>query len=138
MDNVNAKKIILHAVKTTEPRWREFTEHWKDINEIFIRRGYEQQGFACSKLTEGLKARGIFTISKLGSILGKYKVAGKYDRLLAGSLVAPFYDGLRNGLGGKRGDYSKRPSVSSLIRNLGVRGGHSGNSFSICFRHAPI
>lgn len=103
MDRTQAKTIILNAVKTTEPRWREYVEHWKDINEVFIRRGYEQQGFLCSKLTVVLEERGIFSISKLGSILCQYKVAGKYNRQFAGSLTSEFYEGLRKGLGGEEG-----------------------------------
>lgn len=122
MDRTQAKTIILHAVKTTEPRWREYAEHWKDINEIFIRRGYEQQGFLCSKLTDALEVRGIFSIPKLGSILSRYEVSAKYDREFAGALTAEFYEGLRKGSGGEEGQLFEEAVREFFNKKLGSPG----------------
>lgn len=41
MDIENARKIILHAVKTTEPVWRDFSVHWDDMDKVFLSRAFE-------------------------------------------------------------------------------------------------
>ena len=67
-----AKRIILYVVKKTEWRWRQYDEHWDKIDEVFIRRGYEQGGFEAYKFAELLKQYKIFSIEKIGQILEKY------------------------------------------------------------------
>jgi len=67
-----AKRIILYVVKKTEWRWRQYDEHRDKIDEVFIRRGYEQGGFEAYKFAELLKQYDIFSIKKIGQILEKH------------------------------------------------------------------
>jgi len=95
MNVEQAKELILYVVKKTEPRWRQYLESYSDINEIFIRRGYEQGGFEFSKFSPLLHKKGIFSIEKIGSILDRYDGSRRYDRDFAGSLDSMFYSELR-------------------------------------------
>jgi hypothetical protein len=107
MDREQAKKIILHVVKETEPRWKLYDVEWNEIDDIFIQRGYEQGGFHCPRFCLSfLEQKGIFSTDKLGSILTNYGVS-QYNRKhrteYAGSLNAPFYLELQDGKYGKEG-----------------------------------
>ncbi len=97
MDTETAKEIITYVVTETKPRWQLFDEHWKDIDQNFIWRGYEQGGFETQKFTKILKQYGAFSISKLGSVLDSYEGDKKYKRAFAGSLDAPFYIEMKAG-----------------------------------------
>ena len=108
MDEMNveqAKKIILYAVEKTNPRWSEYDDswEWKNIDNVFIRKGYEQGGFAAFEFNELLKKKGISSIDKVGTILMKYNGGKKYSREYAGSLNTKFYRELRNRKFGEEG-----------------------------------
>lgn len=103
MDIEHAKKIISYVVKETERRWKEFDEDWDEIDEIFIRRGYEQGGFEAWKFAELLKEHDIFSIGKIGQILDKYKGNTKYNREFVGSLTSHFYQNMKTGVYGEEG-----------------------------------
>ena len=45
MNRAHARQIVQNAVETTRPRWRQYAQSWKDIDTVFIKHGYEQQGF---------------------------------------------------------------------------------------------
>ena len=51
MNPDHARRIVQNAVATTKPRWRCYDESWRDIDVIFIKRGYEQQGFRFFRFT---------------------------------------------------------------------------------------
>jgi hypothetical protein len=92
-----AKRIIENAVAATEPRWRQYAETWRDIDRIFIRRGYEQQGFRFFQFVPFLSDRGIFSVDVLGSLLNGPRVSVSYDPAYAKELTSPFYQELRAG-----------------------------------------
>ncbi len=94
----NAKKIILNAVKTTEPAWREYGVFWKDIDYIFIQRGYEQGGFETSEFSKLLEDERIFSTGKLGQILDNFDFEQKYNREFAGGLDKTFYQDYHNNI----------------------------------------
>lgn len=104
MDISQVKRIIEHAVKETKPLWEKWSESWNNIDEVFIRRGYEQIGFGAEKFAEVLKNEGICSIEKIGRILD-YKEGPKclYDRNFSGSLTSPLYEGMKNGEYGEEG-----------------------------------
>lgn len=98
-----AKVIIEHAVSSTRVRWKEYAVHLKDLNEIFLHRAFEQQGFEAFKFTPLLRAREVFSIDSLGSILEGTNLGLKYDEDKKG-FDSEFYQGLRKnkfGLAGK-------------------------------------
>lgn len=103
MDKSKARAIIQNAVETTKPRWSQYDESWKNINAIFIYRGYEQQGFQLFKLRPVLEKLDIFSIDKLGNILLIHPIRKNYSREFAGSLTAEFYSDLQKGLCGRDG-----------------------------------
>lgn len=104
MNKDEAKKIIEYVVKKTQSRWREYQIHWKDIDEVFIQRGYEQGGFEAWKFAELLKEHGISTIEKIGQILNNYKGDTRYNQSVAGSYYSPFYEDMKNGVYGIEGE----------------------------------
>ena len=91
MDKEQSKEIISYVVEKTEPRWEEYGETWDDIDEIFIRRGYEQGGFEFFKFYPLLEEGRIFSIDKLGSILDKFNGSKSYKRNYAGGFDKEFY-----------------------------------------------
>ena len=101
MNTEQAKKILHYVVEKTKPRWKQYDEDQNKINEVFIRRGYEQGGFEAWKFAELLKNQDIFSIEKIGLILDKYKGNTKYDCTFAGSLKDSFYKNMANGVYGK-------------------------------------
>ncbi|MGA1872018.1 MAG: hypothetical protein ACMUJM_26170 [bacterium] len=103
MNTTFAKRIIENAVATTEPRWRQYAETWHDIDSIFIRRGYEQQGFLFFRFVPFLADRGLFSIDVLGSLLDDTRVGTPYDPAYAKELTSPFYRELREGRFGANG-----------------------------------
>jgi hypothetical protein len=103
MNTTVARRIIENAVTTTEPRWRQYAEMWRDIDPIFIRRGYEQQGFRFFRFVPFLADRGLFSIDALGSLLGDTRIAASYDPAYAKELTAPFYQELQEGRFGGNG-----------------------------------
>lgn len=94
-----AKRLINYVVKTTKVRWLQYNEKYTDLDEIFIRRGYEQKGFECWKFIKILNSRDIRGIDDLGAILTDYDYNGKYERDIAGSLNGSFYQHLKEGRG---------------------------------------
>ncbi len=100
-----AKMVIDHVVITTKVRWLQYGEKYLDLDEIFIRRGYEQKGFECWKFMKILKNRDIRRIGDLGAILTCYDYDGKYEREISGSLNSSFYKDLKEG---KCGDIGKK------------------------------
>jgi hypothetical protein len=98
-----AKAIIKNAVVTTQSRWTQYSESWKEIDTIFILRGFEQQGFQLFKMKPLLEENRLLSINSLGEIMTKYPVKASYERSFAGSITSEFYIGLLNGLGGKEG-----------------------------------
>jgi len=103
MNIENARRIIFYVVEKTKPRWGQYDEHWNKIDEVFIRRGYEQGGFEAWIFAELLKQHNIFSIEKIGQILEKHKNITKYDRRFAGSLKSPFYKKMKTGEYGEEG-----------------------------------
>ena len=68
MNTPAAKRIIENAVVTTEPRWRQYAQTWRDIDIVFIRHGYEQQGFRFFRFVPFLSDRGLFLLAQVNSI----------------------------------------------------------------------
>jgi len=103
MNSEQASRIILYVVEKTEPRWREFDEHWGNINRLLLSRGYEQGGFLAGDFVKILDFRGVSSIEKIGGILDNYKGKTSYNREFAGSLEKPFYQDTKNGVYGEEG-----------------------------------
>ncbi|MBI5001512.1 MAG: hypothetical protein HZB92_08340 [Euryarchaeota archaeon] len=103
MDIDQARQLVEYAATKTRPRWEQYAVSWNAIDEVFIVRGYEQGGFESWKFAELLKAHGIFSISKLGTILSGYRGNPKYLRKFAGGMASPFYEGLKSGTYGDEG-----------------------------------
>ncbi len=103
MDKIKAEAIIQNAVESTKPRWSQYDESWKNIDTVFILRGYEQQGFQLFKMKPVLINLSILSIDCLGNILLKYPNKKNYDRQFAGSLTTEFYLGLQHGVCGREG-----------------------------------
>jgi len=97
MDKRKAKRIINYVVKKTKKRWKEYDVDWRDIDKVFISRGYEQGGFECWEFAEQLKKYGILSINIIGKILEKRKYNVKYDRKFAGSLSSNLYKKMKRG-----------------------------------------
>jgi hypothetical protein len=104
MDDDIARKIILNAVETTEPTWKQYGVLWKDIDYIFVQRGYEQGGFNTSEFSELLENEKIFSIEKIGQILNNFDYKQAYNRKFAGGLDKSFYQDLANGQAGIIGE----------------------------------
>lgn len=104
MDRIKAKTIIQNAVEVTKPRWTQYDESWKNIDAIFIYRGYEQQGFQVFKLRPVLEKLDIFSIGKLGNIFLGYPKRKNYTREFNGSLTSEFYLDLQKGVCGRDGE----------------------------------
>lgn len=104
MNTQQTEKIINHVVGKTKTRWKQYDEHWDKIDEVFIRRGYEQGGFEAWKFAELLQENSIFSIEKIGRILDSYEGNTQYNREFAGSLGSQFYQGLMNGVYGEEGE----------------------------------
>ncbi len=120
MDRKIASKLILNAVKTTEPTWRQYGIKWKDIDYLFIQRGYEQGGFNTSKFSELLIKEDIFSIKKLGSILDHFNFNRTYNRDFSGNYESSFYLDLKNGKAGEEGKGFYN-AVSNFEGNKGSR-----------------
>lgn len=103
MDIEKAKEIINHVVSSTEQRWRQYETSWNEIDEVFIKRGYERGGFEAWKFAEELDKAGIFSISELGKILPSELHCKSYDRDFAGSLSKTFYENAKKGVYGENG-----------------------------------
>lgn len=103
MNREHAKQIVQNAVATTELRWRQYAQTWKDIDIIFIKHGYEQQGFRFFRFAPFLSERGILSIDALGSILDDGRNTEPYDSKYAKGLDADFYCQLRKGDFGSNG-----------------------------------
>jgi len=119
MTTNQAKEIIFYVVKKTEPRWRQYTAEWENINQVFIERGFEQGGFHCFKFCKLLEQKDIYSIEKIGSILDD---ARKYDREYAGSLNAEFYLNLKDGKYGKTGVLFYESVKDFLEKRIGSPG----------------
>ncbi|MBF0527762.1 MAG: hypothetical protein HQK55_00550 [Deltaproteobacteria bacterium] len=104
MNEKEAKLIIKYVVEITEPRWKQYDQHWKNIDKIFILHGYEQGGFEFFKFAPLLENKNILTINKLGGIIDSFEGENKYNRTFAGSLTAQFYIDLQNNKYGLHGN----------------------------------
>ncbi len=122
MDRFRAKIILHNTVESTKPRWSQYAESWKNIDIIFILRGYEQQGFQLFKMRPALEGRGILSISSLGDILLKYPDKKNYDRQFVGSLTTEFYSALRNCACGTKGQLFEEAVREFLDRKMGNPG----------------
>ena len=98
-----AKKVIQYVVETTKTRWIQYKEKYTDLDELFIRRGYEQGWFQCWKFFEVLRDRDISGIAELGEVLDNFEGSLIYNREFAGNLESPFYQNLKVGKYGKIG-----------------------------------
>lgn len=103
MDSEKVKEIICNAVKTTEPTWSTWGVHWKELDEVFLSRAYDQLGFDDWIFVNFLRDNDILSIKKVGSILDNGCFERKYDREIAGGLEMPFYIFLKKGIFGKEG-----------------------------------
>lgn len=124
MDRATAATLIDHAVKTTASRWRQYDQHWAQIDRAFVARGYEQQGFQSPKFVELLESRGVGTIAELGRILTDADPT-KYDRTHAGGVDSPFYALLRDS---QRGPVGKA-FHDAVVEFLEEKRGKKGSSF---------
>ncbi|MBF4473944.1 hypothetical protein [Methanobacterium formicicum] len=97
MNTENARKIILNAVKVTEPTWTGYDVHWEDMDHVFLSRAYDQMGFDNWIFIDFLDKYEL-NIGKIGKILDKTDFERKYDRPFAGSLESPLYKNMKNGL----------------------------------------
>jgi len=122
MDQNHAKLIIQNAVESTRPRWLQYAEFWKNIDVLFILRGYEQQGFQFFKMRPILEDLCILSIDSLGNILPQYPYARNYDREFAGSLTSDFYTSARKGGIGKEGQLFEEAVRHFLERRMGNPG----------------
>lgn len=99
MNNENAKKIIEYvAEKTKEEIF--YNVKWGGIDDVFLHRGCEVQGFSTEKFDDG-----IFKIEKIGAILDNCHchTDTRYNREFAGGLKKPFYQQLQKGCYGEEG-----------------------------------
>ncbi|MBE0673357.1 MAG: hypothetical protein IH591_01725 [Bacteroidales bacterium] len=103
MDREKAKKIIRNAIEVTKPRWSQYDESWKNIDSVFISRGYEQQGFQLYKMRPVMEKLNIFSIESVGGIILNYPKQKNYNRVVAGSLTSEFYQDLQRGVCGREG-----------------------------------
>jgi len=103
LDSEKVKEIICNAVKTTEPTWSTWGVHWKELDEVFLSRAYDQLGFDDWIFVNFLRDNDILSIKKVGSILDNGCFERKYDREIAGGLEMPFYIFLKKGIFGKEG-----------------------------------
>lgn len=103
MNRAQAKKIIWYVVQKTQPRWQQYDEDWDKIDEVFVRRGYEQGGFSCEAFAKLLRRHGILSIGKLGLILDGYSGEKKYARQFAGAITSAFYQKMKQGVYGDEG-----------------------------------
>lgn len=103
MNQDHAKLIVQNAVAVTQPRWRCYEQSWSDIDVIFIRHGYEQQGFRFFRFAPYLSERGLLSIDALGSILGDSQYAAAYDNTYAKGVDSVFFGELRAGKFGDNG-----------------------------------
>jgi hypothetical protein len=103
VNNKNAKKIINYVVENTKVRWQNYDEYWEKIDEVFLRRGYEQGGFRAGKFAEILRSEGMLSIEKIGLILDNKKDEIGYNRTFAGSFGSPFYRDMESGAYGGEG-----------------------------------
>ena len=117
----NARKIVLHAVETTEPVWASFNVHWEDMDKVFLSMAYEQRGFENWKFIWVLDKYQISSIGKVGKVLDNYKGEKKYIRELAGSLDAPIYQEMKKGTYGLEGK-SFYKSVEEFKKGDGRKG----------------
>ena len=97
MNKENAQKIILNAVKVTEPTWTNFNEHWEKMDHVFLSKAYDQMGFDNWIFIDFLDKYEL-DIEKIGTLLDKTDFERKYDRPFAGSLESPLYQNMKNGL----------------------------------------
>lgn len=103
MDSEKVKEVICNAVKTTEPTWSTWGVHWKELDEVFLSRAYDQLGFDDWIFVNFLRDNDILSIKKVGSILDNGCFERKYDREIAGGIEMPFYIFLKKGIFGKEG-----------------------------------
>lgn len=122
MDKTQALTIIQHAVEKTKPRWLKYDESWNNINDIFIYRGYEQQGFQLYKLRPVIEKLNIFSIDILGGIFLNYPNKTGYRKELAGSLSTEFYINLQKGVCGHDGELFVKAVRTFLDEKLGNPG----------------
>lgn len=125
MDKLKAKTIIRNAVESTKPRWSQYAESWKDIDVIFILRGYEQQGFQLFKMRPILEDLMILSVDSLGTILLKYPYKRNYERKFAGSMTTEFYSSLQEGVCGREG----KLFVEAVRKFLDQKMGNPGRTF---------
>jgi len=98
-----AKEIIKYVVEITKPRWSKFAEKYEDLDEIIIRRGYEQGGFKCWLFMDILEKKGIKSVNSLGAILKNCSYPKKYNSNVARGLNSEFYIDLKGGKYGNNG-----------------------------------
>lgn len=125
MNQNDVKAILSHVVEFTRPRWKQFSHNVSDLDELFIRHGYEQQGFETLKFFPLLKDRNIGAISEMGLILNNPTRVTKYERNFAGGLDAPFYQNLFKGSYGFNG----KAFFDACNEFLTQKRGNPGRSF---------
>lgn len=125
MDLARAKKIVRNAVAKTEPRWRAYDRSWDDIDTLFIKHGYEQQGFRCGLFAPYLSERGILSIKAIGGVLEDRWAGKPYDRKYAGGLTSSFYRRLARGAAGREAELF----VDAVARFVAQEPGHCGRIY---------
>ena len=122
MNRAHARQIVQNAVETTRPRWRQYAQSWKDIDTVFIKHGYEQQGFRFFRMAPILQEKGLLSIEALGGILSESRATAPYNPMFAKGLDAQFYSELRQGSFGPNGilfEYATRTFKEREPANCG-------------------
>lgn len=104
MDKECVKEIILNAVEITKPSWSTWGEHWVDMDNVFLSRAYDQQGFDNWIFVKFLEKNNILSIYNIGKILDNSNFQKVYSRQFAGNLNKPFYKDMKQGNYGIEGE----------------------------------
>jgi len=117
LDKEKAAKIIDYVVTTTKPLWEKWIHlSYKNLDDIFLSRAFEQGGFQANIFYEILKDKAIGSISAVGRIMQNYSGSLKYKRDEAGGLDKQFYQELRMGKYGEEGVKFFK-SVEEFLKN---------------------
>jgi len=122
IDKSVVKEIIQYVVETTRPRWSQWDQTWSDVDRIFIRHGYGQQGFEIDNFVPLLEERNIYGIDHLGLVLETFGGPVSYNRQYASLLNSEFYSSLQLGKFGNCGQRLFDSIRVFLEKRLGSRG----------------
>jgi hypothetical protein len=119
LNKKNIRKILINAIKVTEPTWTNFDEDWSNLEIVFLSRAYNRMDFDGNAFFKLLKEYHINSIRKLGVILDNVDFEKGYNRKFAGSLESKFYQDMKKCKYGKEGK-SFYNLVEKFIEVLGT------------------